>query len=34
MSEDPSARRVRRWLWLIVAGFILFNVLAFLATLR
>lgn len=34
MSEDRSARRVRRLLWLIVAGFILFNVLAFLATLR
>ena len=34
MNDHPSARRARRLLWLVVAAFLLFNLLAFVATMR
>lgn len=34
MSDDPTVRRARRLLWLVVGGFILFNALVFLNTCR
>jgi uncharacterized membrane protein len=33
-NDDPSARRARRLLWLVVLGFLLFNLLAVLVTTR
>jgi hypothetical protein len=34
MNDDLAGRRSRRWLWLIVIGFIVLNAVAFLVTMR